>query len=94
LLVTPNHPEYPSAHAAVSPAAAVVLQASFGDSGLFTLDSDFLPGILRGFAAAADEAFVTRIYGGIHFRSSCQDGHDLGVSVGGYVVANAALPLH
>jgi hypothetical protein len=97
LLVTPNHPEYPSAHATVSPAAAVVLQAAFGDSGPFTLDSETLPGVLHSFtsfAAAADEAFEARIYGGIHFRSSCQDGHDLGVSVGGYVVANAALPLH
>jgi hypothetical protein len=97
LLTTPNFPEYPSAHATVSPAAALVLQAAFGDSGPFTLDSEILPGVLHtfnSFAAAADEAFVARIYGGIHFRTSCQDGHDLGVSVGNYIVANAALPLH
>ena len=94
LITTPNFPEYPSAHATVSPAAAVVLQAAFGDSGPFTLDSEILPGVLHSFnsfAAAADEAFVARIYGGIHFRSSCQDGHDLGVSVGNYILANAAL---
>jgi hypothetical protein len=94
LLVTPNFPEYPSAHATVSPAAAVVLQATFGDSGPFTLDSEVLPGVLhsfKSFAEAADEAFVARIYGGIHFRTSCHDGHDLGVAVGNYVVANAAL---
>src|SRR5262249_9216944 len=95
LIVTPNFPEYPSGHATVSPAAAVVLQANFGDSGRFTLDSDVLPGVLHtfdSFAAAADEAFVARIYGGIHFRTSCRDGHQLGVAVGNYVVANAALP--
>jgi hypothetical protein len=94
LLVTPNFPEYPSAHATVSPAAAVVLQSLIGDSGPFTLDSEILPGVLHtfnSFAEAADEAFVARIYGGIHFRSSCQDGHDLGVAVGNYVLANAAL---
>jgi hypothetical protein len=94
LLVTPNFPEYPSAHATVSPAAAVVLQWFFGDSGTFTLDSDVLPGVLHNFdsfAAAADEAFVARIYGGIHFRSSCRDGHTLGVAVGTYVIQNAAL---
>jgi hypothetical protein len=94
LIVTPNFPEYPSGHATVSPAAAVVLQASFGDSGPFTLDSDVLPGVLHSFnsfAAAADEAFVARIYGGIHFRTSCRDGHQVGVAVGGYVVANVAL---
>jgi hypothetical protein len=94
LLVTPNFPEYPSGHATVSPAAAVVLQAVFGDSGPFTLDSDVLPGVLHNFtsfAAAADEAFVARIYGGIHFRTSCQDAHDLGVAVGNFILANAAL---
>jgi hypothetical protein len=55
-----------------------------------------LPGVLHtftSFAAAADEAFVARIYGGIHFRSSCRDGHNLGVAVGSYILANAALPL-
>jgi len=95
LLVTPNFPEYPSAHATVSPAAAVVLQSLIGDSGHFTLDSEILPGVLHtfnSFAEAADEAFVARIYGGIHFRTSCRDGHQLGVAVGNYVVANAALP--
>jgi hypothetical protein len=94
LLVTPNFPEYPSAHATVSPAAAVVLQSLIGDSGPFTLDSEILPGVLHSFdsfAGAADEAFVARIYGGIHFRSSCRDGHDLGVAVGNDVMTNAAL---
>jgi hypothetical protein len=93
LLTTPNFPEYPSAHATVSPAAAVVLQSFYGDSGTFTLDSDVLPGVLHtftSFAAAADEAFVARIYGGIHFRNSCRDGHLLGVAVGTYVIQNTA----
>jgi hypothetical protein len=97
LLVTPNFPEYPSAHATVSPAAAVVLQSLIGDSGPFTLDSEILPGVLHtfnSFTDAADEAFVARIFGGIHFRSSCQDGHALGVAVGNAVMTNAALPRH
>jgi hypothetical protein len=74
----------------------VVLQATFGDSGPFTLDSEVLPGVLHSFnsfAATADEAFVARIYGGIHFRTSCRDGHQVVVAVGGYVLANAPLPL-
>jgi hypothetical protein len=60
---------YPSGHATVSPAAAVVLQASFGHSGDFTLDSEVVRGVLHrfvSFATAADKAFVARIYGGIH----------------------------
>ena len=46
-------------------------EAFFGDSGTYMLDSDVLPGVLHtfhSFAAAADEAFIARIYGGIHFR--------------------------
>src|SRR5205807_1214981 len=96
-LITPNHPDYPSGHATVSPAAAVVLQAFFGDSGVYTLDSELLPGVLHtydSFAGAADEAFVARIYGGIHFRTACRDGHTVGVAVGNYVLANALLPLN
>ena len=49
LLITPNFPEYPSGHATVSPAAAVILQATFGDSGPFTLDSEVLPGCFAQF---------------------------------------------
>jgi hypothetical protein len=97
LLITPNFPEYPSGHATISPAAATVLQSFFGDSGPFTLDSELLPGVLHSFtsfAGAADEAFVARIYGGIHFRTACHDGHEVGVAVGNYVVANALQPLN
>jgi PAP2 superfamily protein len=97
LLITPNHPDYPSGHATVSPAAAVVLQSFFGDSGPYTLDSELLPGVLHSFtsfAGAADEAFIARIYGGIHFRTACHDGHEVGVAVGRYIVANALQPLN
>ncbi len=59
--------------------------------------TEAMPGVLHTFTsyeAAADEAFVARIYGGIHFRTACQDGHTLGIAVGSYVLANALLPIH
>jgi hypothetical protein len=93
LLVTPNFPEYPSGHATVSPAAAVVLGTYFGNDAEFTLTSETLPGVVRAynsFTQAADEAFDARIYGGIHFRSACRDGRALGTQVGSFVMANIA----
>ena len=97
LLVTPNFPEYPSGHATVSPAAAVVLGTYFGNHAQFTLTSETLPGVVRAyhsFTQAADEAFDARIYGGIHFRSACRDGRALGTQVGSFVMANIAQSEH
>ena len=97
LLVTPNFPEYPSGHATVSPAAAVVLGTYFGNDAEFTLTSETLPGVVRTYASftqAADEAFDARIYGGIHFRSACRDGRALGTQVGSFVTANVAQSAH
>jgi hypothetical protein len=42
--------------------------------------SNFLPGVFRsfsGFSAAADEAAMSRVYGGIHFRFA-RDDADIG----------------
>src|SRR5438132_316593 len=93
LLVTPNFPEYPSGHATVSPAAAVVLGTYFGNDTEFTLMSETIPGVVRSytsFTQAADEAFDARIYGGIHFRSACRDGRALGTQLGSFVMTNVA----
>src|SRR6266496_2589892 len=51
----------------------------------FTTGSDFLPGVYRSFPtclAAAEEAAVSRLYGGIHFRSANEDGLQAGISIG------------
>ena len=97
LLVTPNFSEYPSGHATVSPAAALVLGTYFGNDTEFTLTSETLPGVVRSydsFTQAADEAFDARIYGGIHFRSACRDGRTTGIQVGSFVMANVAQSVH
>jgi hypothetical protein len=96
LIPTPAFPEYPSGHATVSPAAAVVLTAFFGHSGSFVVTGNGT-NIVRSFtsfAAASDEAFFARIWGGIHFFTACQDGHTLGTAVGNYVLSHALLPLN
>jgi membrane-associated phospholipid phosphatase len=95
LIVTPNHPEYPSGHSTVSSAAATVLARHFGPRTHFRVKSDLLIGVVRtfpGFQAALDEVANARIFGGIHFRSACNDGRTVGASVANYVLAHALLP--
>ena len=96
LLITPNHPEYPSGHSTVSGSAATVLARFFGANAQFTVDSDLLLGVTRsfkGFTAALDEIKNARIFAGIHFRSACDDGQATGVKVGNYVLANLLAPV-
>jgi hypothetical protein len=99
LLITPNHPEYPSGHSCVSGAAGRVLSNAFGENTSFSVSSDApeMAGVIRSFdsfSAATDEIKNARIFAGIHFRSACNDGQQLGVSVADYLRANALQRIH
>ena len=81
----PPIPEYPSAAAVPSAAVAEVLQAYFGDKMSLSVTSTTLPGVTREFSSftqAAREAGMSRVYGGIHFLHSVEDGWKQGASVG------------
>jgi membrane-associated phospholipid phosphatase len=92
LLVTPPFPEYISGHSTFSGAASVVLAGFFGtDNIAFATGSDFLPGVFRqfsSFSAAAREAAVSRLYGGIHYRSSNEDGLAVGRAIGEWTLGH------
>lgn len=91
LLVTPPFPEYTSGHSTFSGAAAVVLATFFGGDIPFVTESEDLPGVVRSFSsfsAAAQEAGISRIYGGIHFQSANEAGLASGGALGDYVSAN------
>jgi len=96
LATTALDPSYPGAHAVVSAAGADVLSTFFGgDSENFAVTSEVLPGVVRGFtsfSAAADEASLSRIYAGQHFRFDLVAGQRLGAQVADYVVRNFLLP--
>jgi membrane-associated phospholipid phosphatase len=96
LIVTPPFPDYTSGHSTFSAAAATVLPLFFGTEDLpFTTGSDFLPGVFRSFSTcqdAAEEAALSRIYGGIHFRSASQDGLQAGSSIGEWTATHYLLP--
>lgn len=91
LLITPPFPEYPSGHSTQSGAAAVVLAKLFGENFAFedrTRQSDGVkPRRFPNFWAAAEEAGISRLYGGIHYRTAIERGLEQGRCVGAYTVA-------
>lgn len=91
LIITPNHPEYPAAHATVSSAAATALSDALGQSVSFTDhtydDIGFLPRSFTSFDEAANEAGRSRLYGGIHYTPSIDAGHVLGKQTATAVLA-------
>jgi PAP2 superfamily len=92
LLITPSHPEYPSGHSTVSSAAATVLAHYFGRDSSFTVDSDVMTDVVRSFpnfSAALAEIVDARVFGGIHFRTACDDGQATGTAVAEYVLHHA-----
>jgi PAP2 superfamily len=95
-IVTPPFPDYTSGHSTFSAAAATVLPLFFGTEDLpFTTGSDFLPGVFRSFSTcqdAAEEAALSRIYGGIHFRSASEDGLEAGSNIGEWTATRYLLP--
>jgi PAP2 superfamily protein len=89
---TAPDPSYPGAHAVISAAAAEVLRSFFGRDH-FDLDvtSEVLPGAVRSFpsfSAAAEEATLSRIFAGQHFRFDLTTGNRLGREVADSVIDN------
>ncbi len=81
----PPIPDYPSAAAMTSAAAAEVLTTHLGASVSFAITSDTLPGVSRrfqSFSQAAHEAGLSRVFGGIHFVHAVEDGWAAGERVG------------
>jgi PAP2 superfamily len=91
LLNTPPFPEYPSGHSVQSAAAAEVLTKLFGDNFAFedaTHQKDGLkPRAFASFRAAAEEAGISRLYGGIHYRAAIERGLEQGRCIAAF--ANA-----
>ncbi|HTF16532.1 MAG TPA: vanadium-dependent haloperoxidase [Chryseolinea sp.] len=86
LLQTPPFPEYTSGHSVVSSAVSTVLTYLLGDNFAFTDNSEVFFGLperdFTSFYQAADEAAISRLYGGIHFRDACDNGVEQGKNIG------------
>jgi len=89
LLKTPPFPSYTSGHSTFSGAASTILEDWFGANYAFTTSSEgfIVPNrSFTSFAAAAEEAGISRIYGGIHFSFDNENGLMAGRALGTHVV--------
>ncbi len=89
---TPAHPEYSSAHAALSIAVAETMEALFGDVDSFTDHTydylGFAPRTYSSFRAIGEEAAQSRLYAGIHYQPSIDAGMLQGRVVAGNILKN------
>ncbi|MEN9686537.1 MAG: hypothetical protein RLZZ28_2323 [Bacteroidota bacterium] len=89
-LQTPPFPEYSSGHSTITASAAVVLSSLYGNKFAFLDTSDLryigMKRQFNSFGEAADEASISRVYGGIHYRTGIDAGADAGKKVGGLIV--------
>ena len=89
-LQTPPFPEYTSGHSTISAASAEVLTGIFGDQVAFTDSTEHKYGhgvrTFSSFREAALECSISRVYGGIHYRSGCEEGQKAGARIGQFVL--------
>lgn len=86
ILQTPPFPEYTSGHSVVSGAASSILTEIFGDDFSFEDNTEVAYGLpIRNFTSfnqAAEEAAISRMYGGIHYRAAVEVGLSQGRGIG------------
>jgi hypothetical protein len=89
ILQTPPFPEYTSGHSVISSASAVVLTKIFGDNFQFDDTTEIPFGLpirsFKSFKLAAEEAAMSRLYGGIHYKAAIEVGLTQGKAVGNLV---------
>jgi membrane-associated phospholipid phosphatase len=77
-ITTPNHPEYPAAHAYITSAAMAGAASAIGNNHVITDHTyDFVGYSPRSFTtllAVGEESGISRLYGGIHYPQSINTG--------------------
>lgn len=90
LLQTPPFPEYTSGHSVISTATSELLTHILGDNFSFTDTTESYIGMparsFTSFRQAADEACISRLYGGIHFRDAIENGREQGKRIAAYII--------
>ncbi len=89
LIQTPPFPEYTSGHSVVSTASAVMLTKLFGDNFSFADSTEVEFNLpvrhFKSFKLAAEEAAISRFYGGIHYMPSIKNGMKEGNRIGNFI---------
>ena len=88
VLQTPPFPEYTSGHSVVSSGASIILGKLFGENFAFADSSEVEFGLpvrqFSSFREAANEAAISRLYGGIHYLPAIKNGQEEGFAIGQY----------
>jgi hypothetical protein len=96
LLLAPRFPEYVSNHSCLTAAFMHTLSRLLGDEHPFQLSSPNYPDfswICGSFSEAADQVKEARIWAGIHYRTSCDVGQEIGREVADYALDGFLRPL-
>jgi len=90
LLQTPPFPEYTSGHSVLSTAAAIMLEKIFGENFSYADSTEVEFGIpvrhFTSFKQAAEEAAISRFYGGIHYMPAIVHGAEEGRKLGSFII--------
>ncbi|WP_040416961.1 vanadium-dependent haloperoxidase [Cyclobacterium qasimii] len=90
ILQTPPFPEYTSGHSVISKTSAVLLTSYFGENFNFIDTSEVFFGLperaFDSFLKASNEAAISRLYGGIHFRDAIEVGMQQGEKIANYIL--------
>ena len=97
LLETPLHPEYPSGHSVNAGVGLSIIQSLLPNLPGRTLiiSSEDPNGPKRSFQSAqamADEISDARVWAGIHFRFSCDEGREMGALIAKFAIKSVLSP--
>lgn len=96
ILQTPPFPEYTSGHSVISKTSAIILTSFFGDNFNFIDTSEVFFGLpersFDSFLQASDEAAISRLYGGIHFRDAIEVGMEQGEEIANFILNKIDVP--
>lgn len=91
LLQTPPFPEHTSGHSVVSSVSAEILSSLMGDTIPFTdsveVEYGLFPRSFTSIKQAAEEACISRFYGGIHYMPAIRVGAEQGKKIGQHVLS-------
>jgi hypothetical protein len=96
LVLAPRFQEYIAAHAIITGGVMHTLARLLGDNQTFVLSAPAFPSFtytFNSFSDAAAQVKEARIWGGIHFRNSCELGGAMGQAIADYVLDTFLLPL-
>jgi hypothetical protein len=91
LLQTPPFPEYTSGHSVVSSVSGEILTHLYGEPFAYQDSTEVRYGLpirsYTSFRQAANEASISRLYGGIHYTPAIRNGQEQGKKIAAHIIS-------